>query len=887
MRPKRWLFTIPLRLRSLFRRAQTDQELDDELCDHLERKTEEYVVRGMTQEEARRRARLDLGGVEQTKEKCRDARRVNWIQGFFQDLRYGIRNLRKKPLFSVMVVGMLSLGIAANAAVFSIFNSLFLHPLPFAEFDKLVDLDETAPKWNLKFVGISAADYFAWSKGNGTFENIAVFRGPSYNFSNGGHTQRVAGAQVSRDMLDVLRLKPFLGRNFTPEEDRPGGAKVVMLSYGLWSRMFRGDPLVLGRVVSLDDEPYTVIGVVPRAALFPDRAELWVPLAADPTIPSGYYLNGVGRLKPDISIEQARADLMRVHKAMVSQGHKENEITSPVLTPLRDRYLGNFRVVSQVLLSAVGVVLLIACVNVAALMLVRGSSRSRELAVRVALGASRGRIVAQLLTESGVLAAIGGVLGVALGVVGMRALVSAMPQQMPRWISFSLDGRFIVFCTALTGAASLFFGLAPALQASGGNIRGPLQNAAVRTTATRSQRATLGGFVVCEIALALMLSISAGLLVQSFHRVLEVDPGFRPENVLTFHISVPDATYDTPEKKVVFYDKLLDHLRSLPGVRAAGATSSLPFGGQWGGQFEAEGGRVRAENENAVCLRVAATPGYVEAMGMTLLEGRSFEQRDGQPNSRLVVLVNETFAKYFWDNGSPVGKHIRYPRAKDWFEVIGLLRDEKHYGLDQKMKPAVFLPYSEAVFTSDWRDARAFREMSVVLRSSISPTTLVGPAREVLSQLDPEVPMFAIATLTEQLDRSLWARRSYSWLFGAFAVIAILLAAAGVYGTISYAVSQRTQEIGIRMALGARPVQVLLQVLLGGMKVVLVGVVAGMAGALSTATLLRSLLFGVNSRDPLMYIGIAAAFCFVVLAACCVPARRAMRVDPLTALRYE
>jgi predicted permease len=879
----------------------TEIELIEELEQHLEDRYQELRATGVDEDEGWRSTVAELDGAELLVRAARMARRSpprrraigvqaskgEFMHGSLHDLKIALRNLRTKPSFSLMVIGLLAVGIAGNAAMFSIFNSLFLRPLPFAESDKLVDLDETAPKWNLKYVGVTSSDCFEWSKGNETLEAMAFFRGSSYNFSDGGTAQRVQGAQVGREMLDVLRLTPLLGRNFTPEEDRPGGAKVVMLGYGLWRRLFGGDRNMLGRVVKLDDEAYTIIGVLPREAVFPDLAELWIPLAANPTVPSGYYLSGVGRLRSGVSIEQAWADLLRIHKAMISGGHSENEFTSPVVTPLRDRYLGDFKVVSQVLLGAVGLVLLITCANIAALMLVRSSFRSREFAIRAALGASRARIVTQLLTESAVLAAIGGVLGVSLGAVCLRAMVSLMSEQVPRWISFSLDGRFAIFCIAISGAAAVLFGLAPALQASRSDIRGPLQNTASRTTPPRGERVMLSGFVVCEIALALMLSISAGLLVQSFRKVLQVDPGFRPENALTFRTSVPETTYDMPEKKVAYYDKLLDRLRSLPGVRAAGATSSLPFGGQWGGQFEAEGGVVRAPNENPVVLRVAATPGYVEAMGMTLLDGRTFEQQDGRPNSRLVVLVNETFAKHFWGNGSPLGKRIRYPGTKDWFEVIGFLRDEKHYGLDQEMKPGVFLPYAEAAFISDKNDARAFQQMSIVLRSFIDPKTLINPATEVLRQLDPEVPMYAADTMTEKLDRSLWARRTYSWLFGAFAVMAILLAAAGVYGTISYAVSRRTQEIGIRMALGARPGQVLRQVLLGGMTIVLIGVPAGLAGALWATRLLRRLLFSVDTHDPLIYAGVVLGVIGVALLANVVPARRAAGVDPLCALRFE
>jgi putative ABC transport system permease protein len=689
-------------------------------------------------------------------------------------------------------------------------------------------------------------------------------------------------------MLDVLGLKPAIGRNFTPDEDKPGGAKVVLLNDGLWQRLFQGDRNVLGRVLKLDEEAYTIVGVLPREAVFPDRAELWTPLAPDTNGHTGYFASGIGRLKSGVSIEQARADLRRVHKAMIADGQKANEITSPILTPLRDRYLGDFKTVSRVLLASVGLVLLIACVNIAALMMVRGSFRSREIAIRTAVGATRGRIVAQLLTENLVLAAAGGAIGMLLGDACLGALVSLMPDILPHWISFSLDSRFAIFSAAVTGASALLFGLVPSLAASRVDIRASLQDAGARTTLSRGRRATLGALVVCEIGLALVLSISAGLLLQAFRKVLQVDPGFRPQNVLTFRLAVPDATYDKPEKKIAFYTSLLARLRAAPGVAAAGAVSAPPFGGQWGGLFEAEGARqAGAPGENPVVLRVAATPGYIAAIGMTLLDGRTFEEQDDQPKAPLVVLVNETFAKHFWGNGSPVGKRVREAGGRDWYRVIGLLRDEKHYGIDQEMKPGVYLPYAPTASRVGRNDARALIAMSIILRGSVDPKTLISPAREIVRQLDGNVPMYAIQTMTEQLDKSLWARRAYSWLFGAFAIVGILLAAAGVYGMVSYAVSQRTQEIGIRLALGARPGQVLAQVLRSGMTMVAIGVAAGLAGALSAAGLLRTLLFGVSAYDPLIYAAVVLAVLAVGLLANFAPARRAARVDPMRALHFE
>lgn len=873
----------------------------EELAQHMRDRYEELRASGIPDEDCRRRVIAELNHIDELVEAMRQAyhppaaaaplgvssQRRALMNGLANDLKMAFRQIRAQPVFSLIVAAMLALGIAGNAAIFSIFNGLFLRPLPFAASDRLVELDETAPKWSLRYVGVSNQDFDQWRRSNSTFDGMAFFTGAGYNLSDGRSVERVEAAQVTRDMLDVLRLAPIVGRNFTPEEDRPGGARVVLLNYGLWQRMFQGDWRVVGRIVKLDEQPYTVIGVLPRAAVFPDRVDVWTPLASDFSRPSGYYLNGVGRLKPGVTIRQAQADLLRIHRAMISSGRKVNEITSPVVTPLRDRYLGDFRMVSRALLAAVALVLLIACVNIAALMMVRSAARSREIAIRTAIGASQGRITVQLLVENMVLALAGAAGGVPLGAASLRMAVSRMPNQMPQWITFTLDWRFVTFCVLVTTAAALVFGLAPSLQASRVDIRETLQNAATRTTATRGRRTALGIFVVCEVALALLLSTSAGLLVQALRRVLEVDPGFRPESVLTFGISLADASYDTPELKIAYYENLLNRLRHLPGVKAAGVTSAPPLGGRWGGQFEAEGGRPLMRDENPVVLRVAVTPGYVEAIGATLLAGRTFEARDCVPDAPLVVMVNQTFARHFWPAANPIGRRIRYPGGKDWYEVIGLLRDERHGGLDQEVTPGVFLPYPTALAKSVKDDLRSLRVVTVVLRGYADPGLLVGPARDIVRELDSGVPMYGVQTMTERLDQSLWARRAYSWLFGVFAAIALCLAAAGVYGVVSYSVSQRTHEIGIRVALGARPTQILLQVLRSGMTLVSIGVATGVLVTLWGTGLLGGMLFGVSSRDPVIFATVAIGIAAVAFAATLLPARRSAAADPLRALHFE
>lgn len=894
-----WREAVRERLAGANLEPALEAEIVEEIAQHLEDRYLEWKAEGVASEECYGRALAELNARDLLAEAARlRGRRVAKVEigiprkgsvlpGFLHDLRVGLRNLRTKPLFSAVVIALLAIGIGGDAAIFSVFDSFVLRPLPFTEPDRLVDLDETAPKWNLKFVGISSPDFHEWQKDNSTFDSMAFFRVPSYNLSYEGSAQRVVGGQVTREMLDVLRLTPILGRNFDAAEDKPGGARVVLLSYGLWQRVFQGDRNVLGRVLKLDEQDYTVVGVLPREAIFPDRPELWTPLAADPNSNTGYYVSGVGRLKRGVTIEQAQADLLRIHKAMIAAGSKVNEITSPVVTPLRDRYLGDFKTMSGALLGAVGLVMLIACVNIAALMLVRSSFRAREMAIRMAIGASRRRIISQLMTESLLLAGVGGICGVLLGAAGVRAIASWMPANVPRWIQVSLDARFAIFCVVITSAAALIFGLGPALQSSNVDVRASLQGAAGRATASRGQRIALSALVACEIGLALMLCVSAGLLLEAFRKVLRIDPGFRPENVMTFRVSLPDETYGTAEKKLAYFKNLLERLRAVPDVRAAGAASAPPLGGSWGGVFEAEGRPLRVEGENPVLLQVAATPGYFEAIGMTLLEGRTFEKWDNEPTAARVVVVNQTFAKHFWGPASPIGKRIRRFGGTEWLQVVGLVRDEKHYGLEQESKASVFLPYEAAMATALHGDERALQEMSIVLHCSSDPHMVTGEAREIVRQMDGDVPVYAVATMSEELDRSLWARKGYSWLFGAFATIAILLAAAGVYGALSYGVSQRTQEIGIRMALGARQEHVLLQVLAGGMLPVAIGAAGGLLGAFWITNVLRTMLFRVNAHDPLIYAIVVAGVVTVGVLANLAPAWRAARLDPTRALRFE
>jgi predicted permease len=888
-----WKQIVRERLTGLRLEGSREAEIIDEIAQHLEDRYQELLASGVSEPEARRIAIESLEASPSFDEALREARAATapdlpaddagYLALLYYDLRMALRGMRLKPGFSFMVIGMLALGIAGNAAIFSTFNSLFLKPLPFPDPTRLIDLDETAPKWNLHYVGMAEPDFIAWRDQNTTFDAIAFFQNPDFNLSKLGPAQHIQGAKVTRDMLNVLGLKLVLGRNFLPEEDRPKGEKVALVGYDLWQRLFSGDRNVLGRFITLDNEPYKTIGVLPREAIFPDRAEIWVPLAPNGAegLTNGWGGHGIGRLKPGVTVQQASVDLLHVHRSLIATGQKANEITSPILTSIRTRYLGDYRVASEILLIAVGVVLLIACVNIAALMLVRASARSHEIGIRIAIGASRGRIIHQLLTENAVLAAAGGIAGVLLGRLALQAIVSLLPDAIPRWIDFHLDARFVAFCILITASSALLFGLIPALQGSRADMRSSLHEAARRVSLSRARRFTLNSLVVSEVGLALMLLICSGLLMRAFYKVTHVDPGFRPENVLTFSVDLPEEKYPKPEQCVAFYQNLLDQLRVSPGVSAAGAASAPPLGGHWGQFFVTKDGPSPAgDGKNPIHIQIVVTPGYFDAIGMTLLSGRQFDARDGESKDHPVAMVNETFVRQHWAGANAIGKGLRYERDKTgpWWEVVGVLRDEKHYGLDGEDMPTVYTPQRQLPFP---------KSLTVVLRASSNAEALTNPSRRILERIDPDLAMYDVHTMTEQLDRSLWTRRAYSWLFGVFSLVALVLAAAGIYGVISYAVAQRTQEIGIRMALGATPGEVLASILLSGMGLVATGAAFGLAMTLVAASYLHNLLFGISPRDPFVYALVVLGVASIGLLANAVPARRAAALDPMRALRSE
>jgi putative ABC transport system permease protein len=794
-----------------------------------------------------------------------------------QDLRFAVRTLLKQPGYSFVVILMLALGIAANTAIFTLFNGLFLRPLPFPDPDRLVNLDERAPRWELDYTGANYTDFHYWREENSTFEGMALWGGAAFNLSLGGEAERVTGAIVTHDVAEVLGIQPILGRDITPEDDVPDAPRVALLGYDLWQNRFGGDPTLVGTTLHLDGEPFEIIGVLPEEALFVAEADLWTAFRYDvDTNPFSWSYTGVGRLKAGVSIEQAQQDLERIHKNQI-ETRDVNEITFPTVEPVVERVLGDARLGSTALLGAVALVLLIACANIAGLMLARALARGREMGIRVAMGAGRGRIVRQILTESLVLAAAGGALGAFLGYWAFRVISVTMPEDMPRWISYQLDIRGVSFTFGIILVSAVLAGLVPALRASRADPGAALQDATHRATSSGGRRRVLSGLVVGEVALALMLLIVAGLSIRDFQGVREIDPGFRAEGVLTFRVDLSGPAYEEGEARLQLFEGYLERLRGLPGVQGIAVANFTPLAGHWGRFVEIEDAPPRSPDEPApVVLVRVVSPGYFQAMGVTVNAGRSFTVGDGRDEGSEVVVVNETFVRRYMPEGKdPIGQRIRLGDGDTWKSVVGIGKDVKHYGQDEEMRPGLYLPLSSQPL---WSGA-------FVIRTPLDPVSLVPQARRALQELDPALPIYGVTTMSDRLSESLWGRRAASWLFGVFSTLALLLAVGGIYGVISYGVNQRTFELSIRMALGAERGEVLSLVLRQGMILVGIGTVIGLAGAYAVARGLSAMFFGVGALDLLVYSAVALLLTCVAVIANLVPARRASRTNPMQSLR--
>jgi predicted permease len=788
------------------------------------------------------------------------------------DLRYALRSLAKSPGFTAMAVLIFALGIAGNTVVFSLVNGLFLRPLPFPHPEQLVDLDETAPKWSLRYTGINFADFEAWRAYNATFAGMATWRGGEFSVAVAGLTTRVPGQRVTHDLADVFGIRPVIGRMFTAAEEFRGAANVVVIGHHIWQEWFAADPAAIGRTIIIDAEPCEIIGVLPANAVVPTRAALWLPFAAKPRNWAGM---AIGRLKPGVTVAQASADLLRIHRGRIPEA-KENEITSPVVQPLLDRYLGGTGGIAVVLLSAVLVLLLIAGANVAGLMLARALARAPELALRAALGASRLQLLRQLMIESLLLAALGGGAGVLLGRWALDAVVNLFPD-LPAWIQLGMDWRFVAFICLAVALCAVVAGLIPARHVLRRlDLRTMLGAGAPQATASGRRVSSLRALVVMEIALASVLLLVAGFLGRAFLHVIRIDPGFRAERLLTYGLQLPEAKYRDAASRVAFFEEHLARLRALPGVEAASATTVPPFSGQHVGNFfEPEGGLPGGPDaKSPVVLTRTSFPGYFETMGIAFAAGRAFTEQDW----RNKIVVNETLAHLFWPGENAVGKRMRSRGSKDpWLEVVGVARDVRHYGLEGEVRPGVYVPFR----------AMPQSGVGIVVRTKGDPAALGPAVRALLKGQDETLPIAGLATMEERIRQSLALRRIYSAMTAVSATIAVAMAMAGLYGIVAFMVGRRTREFGVRLALGAQARDLVRLVLRDGFLLAGLGTAMGGCGGVLSGLAMRSLLADVNPLNPLVLAGVVTLVAAVVVVACLVPARRTLRLNPIDVLRAE
>ncbi len=882
---------LKTKLHALLRKSEIERELDEELRHHIERQTEQNIRLGMSPEEARYAARRAFGGVEQAKEQSRDARGVRWLEDIRQDLRYGLRMLLKNPGFTLIAAVTLALGIGANTAIFSVVNGVLLRPLPYKDPQRLVMV--FAPRRLDQEFLLSSGGFTVLRNQNQVFEQVAAFLPmlDSSNITGDGEPEFLGGVLVSANLFTLLGAEARYGRTFLPEEEKPGANRVVIFSHSLWQRRFRSDHKIIGGTISLNHEPYTVVGVMPPGFQFPRgdmltgwlqrEIDIYIPLALTPEQMNNrrpQVLPVIARLKSQFSIEQAQAEMTGIAARLKQQYPDTNRDDSIRLAPFHQQVVGRVRLALLVLLGAVGFVLLIACANVANLLLVRAAARRKEIAVRAALGAGRRRLIRQLLTENLLLAVLSGLLALLLAFWGVDLLQTIIPENLPRADEIGVDGGVFGFTLLISLGAGILFGLIPAFQASRVNLSDALKEGG-RSSNGSSRHHFRNLLVVSEVALALALLVGAGLMLRSFIRLMSVDPGLDPQNVLTVDIRLSRSRYSPPQQ-AVFFQQLLERLRTLPGIQAAGAVYPMPLSGMEEGiGFSIEGQPPPAPGEQRTAGPRGVSPDYFKAQGIQLLKGRVFTESDGS-DTPPVVLINEAMARRYWPNQDPIGRRISFNLRNGqpvWCEIVGVVKSVRHMALDEELRPEIYIPFTQHPL--------AF--MTLVARTDSDPLGFVAAVRSQVQAVDKDQPITNIRTMEEILARSVSQPRFNLMLMAIFAGLALLLAAVGIYGVMSHLVTQRTHEIGVRMALGAQTRDVLRLVIRQGMALMLTGLLVGLITALGLTRLMRNLLFDVSATDPLTFFVIALLLALVALLACYLPARRATKVDPLVALKYE
>ena len=874
--------TLKRRWRALIHKEELEQELDDELQFHLERDIAQNIKNGMTPEEARSAALKWFGGIDQSKEESRDARGVRVIENILQDIRYSFRLITKNPVFTLVVLLTLALGIGANTAIFSFANGILIRPLPYPQSDRLVVIDETALKRGINSMSVSFPNYLDWREQNSVFEDIGIYFGNNrFALSGIGPPEELRGSYISHGLFEILRVSPIVGRTFTESEDRENEDDVVILGYDLWQRRFGGDPNIIGQKVTFNNLSRTVVGVMPPGFKFPEVSELWAPVALTTKsfTRTDHGLNSIARLKDGVTLEQAQAEMNSIAARIEQQNPVTNEGLGVSVTSLHKNLTGDYRQALLVLLGVVGCVLLVACVNVANLMLARASARQKEVALRAALGASRWRVIQQLLVESLMLAVAGGVLGLVLSIWALKLLLGSIPIQLPFWMKFGLDLRVLAFTVGVTVLTGLLFGVIPALQTSRVDLNDTLKEGGRGSlTSTRNRSRSL--LVVSEIALSLVLLVGAGLMIQSFLRLRSVNVGLNPKGVMTVAVILPRMKYPEPPQREAFFKRLLERVSAIPGVESASATATLPLsGGGWGRSLTVEGFPVLSVGQAPMIQHTVVTPNYFRTMGIPLRSGRDFTPADTK-GAPLVTIIDDRLARHYWPNESPLGKRIRFGPPEDnepWHTIVGVVSSVRHQRMQEDTRESVYLPHGEI----------SVNGMSLVTRTSADPQTLVGAIRREVGQLDPDIPIKELATMEQVMAESIWQPRLYATLFAVFAGGALILAVIGIYGVMAYLVVTRTHEIGIRIALGATTRDVLKLIVGRGMKLTAVGVLIGVSGAYALTRLMRGLLFNISATDPITFVLISLLLTLAAFLACYIPARRATKVNPLVALRYE
>lgn len=876
------------RFRSLLHRKSAEAELDAELQFHFEHAVEKNVRAGMSREEAARRARFAFGGLEQVKEDCHVAWGTTFVEAFLQDIRFGARMLMRSPGFSIIALLTLALGIGAATAIFSVVDAVLLRSLPYRDASHLVSLYEDRTSTGFPRKDFTPANYADCKEQKQIFTDVAAIdRDRFYNLTNKGAVpERLSAEGVSWNLFSILGTSPLLGRVFRPEEDAPGADHVVLISHRLWRDKFGGTSTVIGQDIHLNGKKYSVVGVMPSGFSFPNKsADLWVPIAFTSqgiTDRGSHYLMVVAKLEHGVSVQRANAELLAFSKHLKQQ-HMDvmRFVDGFVAEPLQEIYTREVRGGLIVLQAAVGFILLIACANIANLLLSRANVRRREIALRGALGATQSRIVRQLLTESALLASAGGIIGVILAHFSFGLLKVLIPADLSRTISLTLNLSVLGVAILISFASVFLCGLAPALQMSKTDLNESLKQGG-RGNAGMRRKSLSNLLVAGEIALCLILLIGSGLLIESFVKLRRGDPGFRSDHVLT--LGIPMAQTENPDfvRRSDFVQTILERVRALPGVRSAGFTSLLPLTWKTGmaAGFLPEG--VASPEISYAALDGVVSPGYFETMRVPLVRGRLFDERDG-PDAPSVAIVNQTMARKFWPNQDALDKRFSLNLGNGnfrSFQIVGIIGDLRQKGLDAPPKEEMYFPYWQA-------NGNYMVPSTLVIRAASDPEGLASAVRKAIWSVDPNQPVTDVMTMDDVLDSDVLQRRVQGGLLSGLAALALVLACVGIYGVMAYLVAQRTQEMGIRMALGAQRMDVLALIIGEGMKIACLGIVIGLLGAAMLTRLMASLLFGTSPTDPLTYGGVSLLLLMVTLIACCIPAHRATRIDPVLALRAE